>query len=83
MPKSPSKTPRNSSPPRPDSPQPQMKGPQDISDILSQVNATKSNNISLENLSNMRERDNDTLRHINLNSKRKSPRSGNAISLDI
>ena len=76
-------SPAKSSQNAPPSPQNQMKGPQDISEILSQVNATNSNNISLDNLSNMSESDNDTLRHINLTSKRKSPRSGNAISLDI
>jgi len=61
----------------------EMKGPPDISDILSKVNTNNSHNISLDNLSNISASDIENIRNVDIKRRKRQTASGNEITLDF
>ena len=61
----------------------EMKGPPDISDILSKVNTNNSHNISLDNLSNISASDIENIRNVDIKRRKRQTSSGNEITLDF
>ena len=61
----------------------EMKGPPDISDILSKVNTNNNHNISLDNLSNISASDIENIRNVDIKRRKRQTASGNEITLDF